>query len=426
MSLPSKSVRRNALRRAEKRRDVALSEPLEATIRSIPAAPDVSVGRQIIYSIVQIALAVVIVLVGFTVYNRIIDTAPSAKRNPPQRIARLVDVEIVKAATTGPIIEAWGEVSAAQTLIVRPEISGMIAWVHPEITPGGRVTAGTVVARFDDIDLQLALSQAETDIAEIDARILLEEGQAEIGRRELTRLSRNLTQEQRDLVLRKPQMAQLQAQRAAAVALRDQALNAVERAEVIAPFDAIVLSETVAPGAMLAQGTEVATFVAADQFHVTMALPPSALSWISLDGTQTVTLRKDGVWPEGETRSGRIVRLSSQLSQTGRMAEVIVEVPDPLGTKPALLLGSFVKGTVEAPAISGAVALKRANLRDDDTVWVMTPDDKLAIRPVDVVWRGADKVLVTDGLAPGDRVVETLLSTFTEGMSLRTRAEPNS
>ena len=50
--------------------------------------------------------------------------------------------------------------------------------------------------------------------AEIDARILIEQGQAQIGQRELSRLTRNLTDEQRALVLRKPQMKQLLAERA--------------------------------------------------------------------------------------------------------------------------------------------------------------------------------------------------------------------
>ena len=107
--------------------------------------------------------------------------------------------------------------------------------------------------------------------------------------------------------------------------------------------------------------------------------------------------------------------------------EVIVVIPDPLALKSEnsgkspVLLGSFVRGVVTAERIAGALQLDRAYLRDGDTVWVMDDQDKLQIRNVTVVWRGPSQVLLTDGLAPGDRVVTTTLATFAPGMALRVR-----
>ena len=54
----------------------------------------------------------------------------------------------------------------------------------------------------------------------------------------------------------------------------------------------------------------------------------------------------------------------------------------------------------------------------------MDTDDRLAVRDVSVVWRGADHVLISKGLDPGDRVVTTTLATYAPGMALRTR-EPD-
>lgn len=382
--------------------------------------------RLLLAGLVQVALIALIAVAAWQGRTLIIESAPTAERTPRERVARLVEVARVELAERGPIIEVWGEVVPAQTLIVRPEVGGTVTWVDPNLTRGGRMSAGDTAVKLDDRDLLLAVRQADADIAEIRARMQIEAGQASLGQRELTRLSRNITQAQRDLVLRKPQMAQLEAELAAADAAAEQARNALARAEVKVPFDALVVSESVAPGAMVAQGAEAATLVAADRFHVTLAVPASALGWLRFDGSQTVTLTQPGVWAEGQSRAGTILRLGAGLTETGRMVEVIVAVDDPLAMdasgQPPLLLDSFVRARIEGPPIPQAVSLDRAHLRDGDTVWVMTEDGKLDVRDVAIAWRGGERALVTDGLAPGERVVTTYLATFAPGMALRTEA----
>lgn len=383
----------------------------------------------ILAGIVQLALVVALLTAAVLAYQAILASTPVAGRKSPERIARLVDVVSVAPAVSGPVISAWGEVQAAQTLTVRPEIAGRLEWVHPDVTAGGLLTAGTEVARFDDSDLRLAVLQAKAEIADIEARIVLEQGQATIGERELTRLSRNITDVQKSLVLREPQMAQLRAELDAARAVEEQAANALARTRVRVPFDALVIEENVTPGTILTAGMEAGVLVASDRFNVVLRVPANTLDWIAIDGTQEVLLTQPGVWAGDAVRTGRIVRLGPGLSETGRMAELIVEVEDPLALKPAnagapkLLLGSFVEGRIQGRAVAGdaAVRLGRAYLRDDDTVWLMNADDKLEIRTVDVVWRGADDVLVSSGLAPGERVISTPLATFAVGMALRTR-----
>lgn len=403
------------------------------------AAPErLGFWRLVVTALVQLALVAGLAYAGWQVRGVILESAPKAERSQRARIARLVEVTPAEAAKAGPVIEAWGEVVPARTLVVRPEISGTLVWVDPEVTRGGRLSKGQVVARFDDKDLVLAVKQAEADVAEIKARMQIERGQGELGKRELKRLSRNITAAQRALVLREPQMAQLQAELDAAEAQVAQARNALAKVEVKTPFDALVTAESVAPGAMVAQGAEAATLVAADMFHVTMAVPSASLEWLRFDGTQTVTLSQPGVWSAGQSRTGTVVRLGAGLTETGRMIEVIVAVANPLGdTAPAattsatpaasaapvlpLLLESFVKARIETPPIVGTVALDRAHLRDGDTVWVMTADGVLEVREVTVVWRGSDVVLLQSGLDAGERVVTTYLATFAPGMALRTK-----
>ena len=226
------------------------------------------------------------------VWNWLMASAPTADRKPRERVARLVEVAPAEAAQQGPVITAWGEVQAAQTLVVRPEIGGTLEWVHPDVTSGGLLTAGTEVARIDSRDLRLALTRAEADIAEIEARIQIEKGQAELGERELdTAVAQYHRRPAKALVLREPQMAQLRAELAAAQAALEQAKNALARTTVKVPFDALGGGpRTVSPGRCCRrQGAEAATLVASDRFHVSRCRSRRCyLDWIRIDGTQQV------------------------------------------------------------------------------------------------------------------------------------------
>lgn len=429
-NLPSKTItRRGDVRPVDVETDLAIQRDRVTTKPPGGRRESPGIGRMVLAALLQLGLVLAIAFGGYVGYQRILESAPVAQRKERERVARLVDVETVRAATQGPVIEAWGEVQAARTLIVRAELTATVTWIDPEITEGGRLTKGQLAARLDDRDFKLAVGQAEADIAEIKARIMIERGQGDIGKRDLSRRGSNITAAQRALILREPQMNQLEAELAAAEAALEQARNALAKTEVRAPFDAVVISQSVAPGSMLPQGTEAAQLVASDRFNVTIAVPSGALDWIDLDAAQLVRITQRGIWSGGQERFGTLVRLSSTLTETGRMAELIAEVQDPLALKPEnagkppLLLGSFVNVQLMGRAIEGAVSLNRAYLRDNDTVWVMTPDDKLEVREVDVAWRGAETVLVRNGLSDGERIVTTTLNAISPGMAVRTRPE---
>ncbi|MGR3716631.1 MAG: efflux RND transporter periplasmic adaptor subunit [Thermohalobaculum sp.] len=378
-------------------------------------------GWRWVMALIPLAILAVAAVISLTLYL----TAPVADREARPRVPRLVEVVEVVPATQGPQIEAWGEVVAARTLVVSPEVRGTIVALNDRLTPGGLVLAGEELIRLDDREQRLAVVQAEAEIRQIGARIAIENGQQARAKRDLERLPGKLTEDQRQLVLRAPQMVQLQAELAAAEAERERALVALSYMVIRAPFDALVIEEQVAEGTMLSAGSAPATLIAADRFHVVVAVPVSALDWINPKSGQILRLTQPGIWPEGSFREGTVERLTAGLSATGRMAELVVAVDDPLARKPEnrgkprLLLGSFLRAIGEGRTVENAVALDRAYLRDHDTVWVMTPENRLEVRPVTIAWRGAEQVLISAGLAAGDRVITTPLAIVAPGMEVR-------
>lgn len=393
-----------------------------------PEPPRAPLWHRIVAGTLKTVLPLAILAAGAFLARDLYLSAPVATPAAPERIARLVTVATVSAAPDArPVIEAWGPVAPARMLYLSTEVSGRVVRLHPELTPGGIIDRGATLVALDDREARLAVAQAEAEIRQIEAQIAIEAGQAARAMRDLERLpDRELTDAQRALVLREPQMAELEARLAAAEAQREAAEVALSKTVIEAPFDVLVEAEEVALGARLAPSATFATLMSAAAFRVTLAVPPSALDWIDPRGGQTVRLTQPGVWPEGAFREGRIRRLEPGLSAEGRMAELVVEVEDPLAREtdgPPLLVGSFLKAEIEGRPVAGAVSLDRALLRDGDTAWVMTGDGTLEIRALEIAWRGADAVLVTAGLAPGERVVATPLATVADGMALRIAGE---
>ena len=355
---------------------------------------------------------------------------------------------------------------------MRANVAGPVLEVGPHFRPGGFVAAEELLLEIDPQDYELALAAARIDVTLAEAGVLeaeslmaqrataldeararrrLEEGQAEVARRELEMLGEGGHGMDRDLVLRVPQraiaeaaIASAEAGYASAEAARASALARVAAAEhrvaeaqldrdrttVRAPFAAWILDRLVEKGGFVTTTTDIVRLVATETCHVEVLVPASDLAWIDLPepGTRpeaTVELRDEAAWPEGAVRHGRIVGWLGDLDAIGRMARLLVEVDDPLrrGTPPPegppLLVGAVLRAALPGKALPSAVALERRLLRHGDVVWIAAPDDTLEIRPVDVAWRGQDEVLLRGGITAADRVVTTDLGTPVAGMALR-------
>ncbi|MEO1531655.1 MAG: HlyD family efflux transporter periplasmic adaptor subunit, partial [Pseudomonadota bacterium] len=174
-------------------------------------------------------------------------------------------------------------------------------------------------------------------------------------------------------------------------------------------------------------GAVAARLAATDSFETRVTLPLTALGWVAPG--QNVRLEQPGVWPDGTFREGVVSRIGAALEEGGTLAVVTVAIPDPLALKPenagkpAVRLGSYLRAEIAGEPLPGAIELPRRYLRPGDTTWVYGAEGKLERRELEIVWRGAEVLLVTDGLEAGDRIVTTDLAVYNEGMTLRLEEE---
>ena len=107
------------------------------------------------------------------------------------------------------------------------------------------------------------------------------------------------------------------------------------------------------------------------------------------------------------------------------MARIIIEVDDPLcldsGNEelPILFLGAYVKVEIEGRELERVYALDRSNLRDNNTIWLLTGDMTLEVREIEPVFKGTTHLLLRDEVEPGDKLIVSNIATPVAGMKVR-------
>jgi RND family efflux transporter MFP subunit len=370
-----------------------------------------------------------ILLVGGGVTTLIFSTEPTAQRSGATRdTPMLVDVTTVQRDTVQPTIEAMGTVRPSQDIVLSPQVSGKILRRADAFTPGEYVEEGEVLLQIDPSDYKNTLQQRQSELRQARADLKLEMGRQDVARQDYQLLGDSLSEEDRALVLREPQLNAARSQVESAQAAVEQAKLNLERTTIRAPFDAHILSRNANVGSQVGPGDELGRLVGLEEYWVEATVPVSKLRHLSLpeDGAQgsPVRIQNRSEWGEGASREGRMFRVIGSLEGETRMARVLVSVPDPHAYQtenadgPRLMIGSYVEAHMRGTPLENVVRLNRDYLRSDDTVWVME-DGELRIRDASVVFRDAEYAYVREGLSDGDRVVTTNLSTVSDGAPLR-------
>ena len=354
-----------------------------------------------------------IVMIGMGIFVSLRATRPDAKIKPVTESPLIVDVQKAVAQDTPIIIEAQGTTVPAQKIELRSEVTGRLVWKSESLLPGGRVQQGTALAKLDGRDYEIALRQQKAALGRARLELQVESGRKKVAEREWALMKRQKSNAN-TLALREPQYAAAEMGLEAAESGLEKAQLNLDRTTIRAPFNGFVERQNADVGQFVTPQMALGSFVGSDKFWVTVKVPAHKLAWIEFpEGEQSGSLVT--VWQEiGERRverEGRVVQLAGSLDAGGRMAQVLIEIEDPLGLKAKdsntlpMLLGSFVNLDIQGKMMTQAVEVPRRAVQEGSKVLVMDDTDRLEIRDVQIQWRSKDSVYISQGLRTGDRII---------------------
>lgn len=340
---------------------------------------------------------------------------------PPKRENRrldlLVDVYPLELTTEQFRVRSQGTVQPRTQTVLSAEVSGVIVDMSPKFVAGGVFTANEVLMRIDPSDYRAAVDRSEA---------LVRQRQIEFDGASKLR-SQGYRAES--------EYASAAAALAAAEADLANAKRNLQRTYIRLPYEGMVFAKEADLGQFVNPGTRLGVTFATDVAEVRLPLTDQDLAFVELPGAADVSGSGSAAGPMVRltaTRKGRqeswtaqIVRSEGVVDERSRVTYAVAQVDDPYrlhndGTP--LPVGTFVAAEIAGTQNVAAIRIPREALRGSDQVLVVTDDDRIDIRPVDIAYSDQDYVYVTGGVSPGERITTTAIEAPTDGMTVRTSA----
>jgi RND family efflux transporter MFP subunit len=194
---------------------------------------------------------------------------------------------------------------------------------------GQTVGKGTVVARLDPREAELALERAAAALAQATARYA--QAKAQFERARVLREKNFYSAEA--LTLRETELAAADADRRAATAQLATARHALEKHTLRAPFDAVVRSRGGQVGELATPGTALLTLVSGREVEVAAQLQPRDAQSLAVSSAPSFAVAD-------ERHELKVLRVSPALNRESRSVEarlLFVGAPPAAGTEGRLL-----------------------------------------------------------------------------------------
>jgi len=336
---------------------------------------------------------------------------------PPQ-----VGVITVQSEPLPITTELPGRIDPVRTAQVRARVAGIL--LKRVFTEGSDVKEGDVLFQIDPAPLQAAYDSAKASLASAEANVKQAQAQAD----RYAKLVKINAVSQQDYDTAVATAAQDNANVLVAKAALETASLNLGYATVTAPISGRIGQALVTEGALVGQGeaTEMAVIQQMDPIYfdftesstellkLRQEFDSGQLKKVAPDEAKITLLLEDGtVYPH----EGRLLFSDVTVDPTTGMVTLRAEFPNP---DDLLLPGMFARAQLEQAVDSNAITVPQRGVvfgaNGKPTVMVVTPDNKVEIRPVTVSSAIDNKWIVTSGLKAGERVILEGLQKVQPGM----------
>lgn len=378
--------------------------------------------------LLRMTAPLLVILAGVLIVSGLIAAKPEPEKNEEGARPVSLYVDEVKSEVVTVSVKTQGEVRPKTEIDLVPQVSGRVVAMSDNFNEGAQFTPNSMLLKIDDTDYQLAMVRAEARVAEAQTALERENATAELKAEEWR--DGGNQQEATPFALNLTQVAEAEAKLRSARADLQKARLDLERTEIRVPFLGRVRERTVGIGQIVSAGTSVGRVFSIKTVEVRLPLTDTQLVELNLpmgfmadEFTEAPVVTFSTAMGNREYQwQGRIVRVDAAVNQETRLIYATAEVDDPYGLSASegmpIAVGMFVSAEIEGISEQNAFVMPRLALRNHDKVYVINDDNRLEIRTVSVLSTSEERVLVTGGVSPGERVVTSTLPNAVDGMEV--------
>ena len=308
----------------------------------------------------------------------------------------------------------FGVVQASTDTLLSFEVAGMMAELNA--AEGDYLQQGQVVGRLDTRQQEAALAVAKASQREAEAQLELALLTAE---RTQTLLDQQLASKQAldDALLTAEALSARVATMRASV---NNAQLVIDKSQLTAPFDAVVVSTLAEPGAVVGSAVPVLRMISVGDREVHIGVAPQMVNRLTLNEYQTIRI-------DDQLISARLRSINDDIDPRTMTVKAVFTLPDDtafrVGAVATLELSSYVAET-------GGWLPLTSLMEGDKGLWsILTVDSPTAPSPtrlesVEVVYTDNDRAFVRGTLANNDWVVATGLQRLSPGTTVMPTPRP--
>ena len=326
-----------------------------------------------------IGLLQIVGIVGVIALAVVVSRAPNtpATGTPafvrPAPTNQVTQVKVVQPSATAHqvSVNTNGSISVRNYIDLTPQVSGRIETIAAALRVGGTFAAGETLLVLDQRDFKLRVAQAQADVASARSNLLLQQAKSDAAVANYALLNPGKTAP--PLVALTPQIAQAEAQLAAALARAEVAQLELSRTRFSLPFAGKVTESNAEIGQLLNSGKSFGRVFAIDAAELVLPIPADDLALIQPAQGRSVIFGD-----RGNSFSGRIERVSAELDARSRFAEVFIPVTLDTDLQP----GTFVDAQIQGPKLMDALQVPAAATQANGSLWYVSNDQLTRHDPV--------------------------------------------
>lgn len=369
------------------------------------------------------------ILLGSIVITVVLIRNPTrVSESAPEIIPISVRVAEVQSESVQLFIESQGKAQAARQASLSSNVQGPVAWVSPSLEAGAYVKAGEPLLRLELADFETAVTRSRASYEQASAEAAF--ATADLAR--ITELAAKRLASESELQNAERAATVASARLADAEATLKQSELDAERSILRAPFNAVVASRDVELGQFVNRAQSVAVLFDADSVDVRVPLAIRQLGYLDVpmgfrgefDSAQAPQVELTGSYGGKQyTWEGKLLRTEATIDPNSNTVQSIIRIEQPSadrgGESIPLPIGLFVEARIAGKLVEDIISLPRSVIRNNSQVLVVDAENKMYYRDVDIYRLEQDRVLISGGLLPGEKICTSPIQAVVDGMSVR-------